>query len=447
MQNMPANTDEVGKSVFIIYPVLYKSSTYSSASRVQETVCLAQAIDLKVMCSEWVLLAKPKAATLFGKGVLSRILDIVCHKSIDLCIVDGVLSAIQQRNLEKILSIKVIDRTALILKIFAARARTFEGKLQVELAALSYQKSRLVRIWTHLERQRGRLGFVGGPGESQLEIDRRLADVRIAKIKRSLERVKRTRDLHRIGRKRVPYPVVALVGYTNAGKSTLFNRLTGCKVYVKDRMFSTLDPTMREIKLPCGTKVMLSDTVGFISSLPHHLVAAFRATLEEVRIADVIVHVRDLEDNQFVNHGQDVESVLGDLHVTDMDKKILEVWNKVDTLSFEQKTSLENFTGHKTPQNGKVILCSALKEQNIDTLLRAIGKAVYNYTRIYEICIPLSAGANIAWIYSNTHILKERYAKKYVWFETEITEERVGRLQKRFPDCICKVKGKNSQRL
>ncbi len=311
---MQVDSENKNNRVMIVYPIVSGGGNVNPDWRLQETIGLAKAINLQTVHYEYVNLKVIKSATLFGQGVIDRLHDVIHEKEVGLFIVDSSLSPIQQRNLEKKLNIKVIDRTALILEIFGARARTFEGKLQVELAHLTYQRSRLVRAWTHLERQRGGFGFIGGPGESQLEIDRRLADDTISKIKRKIERVKKTRSLQRRARKRVPYPVVAIVGYTNAGKSSLFNHLTGSDVFAKDLLFATLDPTMRLLKLPCGTNIILSDTVGFISDLPYDLVTSFRATLEEVVSADVILHIRDLSSLEFDNHGNDVMQILDNLN-------------------------------------------------------------------------------------------------------------------------------------
>src|SRR5215470_1903749 len=296
-------------------------------ARLEEAVALAGAIDLEVAHAALVPLAKPKPATLIGSGSVETLGEIVKTREIVVAVVDAIVSPVQQRNLERAWKAKVIDRTGLILEIFGARARTHEGRLQVELAALTYQRSRLVRSWTHLERQRGGFGFLGGPGESQIEIDRRLIGDRIAKLKRELEDVRRTRDLHRSARRRVPYPIVALVGYTNAGKSTLFNRLTRSSVFAEDLLFATLDPTMRGLKLGSGRQIILSDTVGFISDLPTQLIAAFRATLEEVLEADVILHVRDIAHADTDAQRDDVEAVLSDLGLTEaVDRGLLEVW-------------------------------------------------------------------------------------------------------------------------
>ncbi len=417
------------KRSIVIYPVLNKYTSVSPEYRLNEAVGLARAIDLEVIHSEHITINQPKPATLFGHGVLERVSEIIAEHSIDLFIVDGTLSSVQQRNLEKHLSVKVIDRTGLILEIFGARAITFEGKLQVELASLLYQRSRLVKAWTHLERQRGGTGSTGGPGESQLEIDRRLADVQITKIKRKLDDVKRTRGLHRDSRKKVPYPIVALVGYTNAGKSTIFNRLTGANVLAQDLLFATLDPTMRLIKLPCGTEVILSDTVGFISDLPHDLVASFRATLEEVEVADVILHVRDLDSKQFSEHGNDVNAILEDLGVNKENKSILELFNKIDSVSDEDLEMAKNTIARSDDTYG----ISAITGQGFDTLLKAISDALRAENQTFEISLPLSAGAENAWIKSKARILSEEYTENGATMTVEMGLEYTGMFTRAFP--------------
>ncbi|MES1179920.1 MAG: GTPase HflX, partial [Hyphomicrobium sp.] len=308
---------------------------HSAKDRLAEATSLAEAIDLHIIDRELVPVAAPRPATLFGTGKVEALKVRIAADEIALVVIDHPVTPIQQRNLERAWNAKVLDRTGLILEIFGRRARTREGRLQVELAHLSYQKSRLVRTWTHLERQRGGYGFLGGPGEAQIELDRRMIDERITAIRKELDVVVRTRELHRKGRRRVPYPVVAIVGYTNAGKSTLFNRITGAGVFAKQQVFATLDPTMREVRLQSGRRIILSDTVGFISDLPTTLVAAFRATLEEVIEADLILHVRDIAHAESEAQAADVKGVLGDLGIdmTTSDTRILEVWNKVDLLS------------------------------------------------------------------------------------------------------------------
>jgi len=372
-------------------------------SRLDEAVGLTQAIDLDVVAAELVPVSKRRPATLIGKGAVERLAIVVKDQDIQVAIVDGHLSPVQQRNLEKEWACKVIDRTGLILEIFGARARTREGSLQVELAALSYQRSRLVRSWTHLERQRGGFGFLGGPGETQIEADRRMIGDRIVKLKRELEEVKRTRELHRSARRRVPYPIVALVGYTNAGKSTLFNRLTRSEVLAKDMLFATLDPTMRGLKLPSGRQIILSDTVGFISDLPHELVAAFRATLEEVLEADVVVHVRDMAHPDTEAQASDVELVLKELGLGDMvDRGLVEALNKIDLLPEGGREGVVNQAARKPT----ALPISALTGAGVDAFLACIDEKLSENRLIIDVSFDLGDGAAIAWMYRNGEVLE-----------------------------------------
>jgi GTP-binding protein HflX len=378
----------------------------SPESVLDEAVGLAKAIDLEIVHAETVRIMQPRPATLLGSGTVENFMELIEAQKIALTIVDSPLSPVQQRNLERAWNCKVIDRTGLILEIFGERARTREGQLQVELAALSYQRSRLVRSWTHLERQRGGFGFLGGPGESQLEMDRRLIGDRIIRIKRDLEEVKRTRGLHRKARQRVPYPVVALVGYTNAGKSTLFNRLTRATVMAKDLLFATLDPTMRAVALPSGRSIILSDTVGFISDLPTDLVAAFRATLEEVAGADVILHVRDISHPDTAAQSRDVETVLRDLGLAaQVDAgQVVEVLNKIDLLSPEARQVLDQQLQRSKDQ----LPISATTGEGVDALLAEIDRRLAAARRVMDYRLPHADGAAIAWLYEHGEVLERR---------------------------------------
>jgi GTPase len=389
---------------------------------------LARAIDLEVVRAETIRLARPVPATLFGSGNVETLRGIIAENAAGLVVVDATLTPVQQRNLERRWQAKVIDRTGLILEIFGARARTHEGRLQVELAALSYQRSRLVRSWTHLERQRGGFGFLGGPGESQLELDRRLIGERIARLRRELDDVKRTRGLHRAARRRVPYPVIALVGYTNAGKSTLFNRLTRSEVAAEDLLFATLDPTMRRLDLPSGRKAILSDTVGFISDLPTHLIAAFRATLEEVTEADIVVHVRDAHHPDSEAQREDVLAVLGDLGLGHLaEDGLIEALNKIDLLDPADRDSLLN----QAQRNSQTVPLSAATGQGCDALLRLIDRRLEDDARPVRLDVPLSDGKTLAWIYEHGEVLGRRDDAEAAHLSVRITEANLGRLRYR----------------
>ena len=388
----------------VIFPsVSGKEISLAPDSRLEEAVRLAEAISLNVVYSEIVKVREIKPSIFFGNGFLENLQNKIAESEIELVVVDTSLTPIQQRNLEKKLKIKVIDRTALILEIFGERANTKEGNLQVELAHLTYQRSRLVRSWTHLERQRGGAGFLGGPGETQIELDRRIIDDKIVRIKKDLEKVKKTRELQRGARKRIPYPVVALVGYTNAGKSSLFNRLTNAKVFAEDLLFATLDPTMRKLRLPSGREIILSDTVGFISDLPHELVMSFRATLEEVLAADIVVHVRDLANPDNNQQKQDVLNVLKNLGLENIETRnnYLEIWNKIDLLSDEE----QRFVKENAKRNSYIIPASALSGEGCDEFLKAVDEKLSENHKIIEVEIKSSDGKLIAWLYKNAEVL------------------------------------------
>ena len=382
---------------WVIHPEIPSAgSERDPALALEEAVSLAHALpELEVVGSQVVRLRKPDAGKLFGKGKLEELRQAIEASETQLVLVDGPVTPVQQRNLEKAWDVKVLDRTGLILEIFSDRAATREGVLQVEMAALTYQRTRLVRAWTHLERQRGGLGFVGGPGETQIEADRRAIDEQLVRLRGQLKKVVKTRALHRAARAKVPFPIVALVGYTNAGKSTLFNRLTGAEVMAKDMLFATLDPTMRRIKLPGGgPEVILSDTVGFISDLPTELVASFRATLEEVLAADLICHVRDISHPETEAQAEDVTTILNSLGVKDTTPQI-EIWNKIDRLDDDARAAAVTTAARLE----HVQALSAITGQGIDDLVDAITEALADVTHVTELHLGFDAGRKRAWLF------------------------------------------------
>ncbi len=405
-------------------------------TRLDEAVGLALALDLEVRETAIAPLRKLTPATLFGSGKVTEIGHLIEAVGADVAVVDDSLTPVQQRNLEKAWQVKVIDRTGLILEIFARRARTREGRLQVELARLTYERSRLVRTWTHLERQRGGFGVMGGPGETQIETDRRLLAEKIGKLKRELAEVRRTRTLQRSARKRVPYPTVALVGYTNAGKSTLFNRLTQAEVVAEDMLFATLDPTLRMLKLPDGRPAILSDTVGFISDLPHELVEAFRATLEEVREADVVLHVRDIASEETDAQAQDVRTVLERLGVDMDERRILEVWNKVDLLPEEARVQA---MGDAKRSHPPAVLVSAATGEGCDVLLREVSGLVDEAPPV-DVYAPAGEGAAIAWLYRHGRVIERNDGKDgSVRLAVSLTPQALGQFEQLFP--LAEVRG------
>ena len=425
----PTETRERPTRAYVIHPDLGNSGPRRSPElALEEAVALAHALPaIEVVGAEVAKLRKPDAGMLFSKGKREEIGQHIAAaaegEGAELVLVDGPVTPVQQRNLEKAWGVKLLDRTGLILEIFADRAQTREGVLQVELAALAYQRTRLVRAWTHLERQRGGLGFVGGPGETQIEADRRAIDEQVMRLRRQLERVVKTRELHRRARAKVPYPIVALVGYTNAGKSTLFNRLTGADVMAKDQLFATLDPTMRQLTLPGGRRVILSDTVGFISDLPHELVAAFRATLEEVLAADLILHVRDISHPETEEQAGDVGEILDSLGVED-DVPLIEVWNKIDALSEETRTALRR-TDARTEG---VQAISALSGEGLDDLTAAIdlrlAEALDEPRLEEELILPHEDGRRRAWLHRQGVVLGEEAGEDGVRLRLRWTERQ-----------------------
>lgn len=420
-------------NTLILHPAIRgEQSEAEAVSRLEEAEALARALpEVQPVGGELTWLVRPNPATLIGTGKVEEIGAQIAGGDIGLVIINGALSPVQQRNLEREWKAKVLDRTGLILEIFGERAETREGVLQVDLAHLEYQRSRLVRSWTHLSRQRGGAGFMGGPGERQLESDRRQINEKITRLRRQLDKVVSTRELHRSARKKVPHPVVALVGYTNAGKSTLFNTLTQASVMAEDMLFATLDPTMRQIRLPSGRPAILSDTVGFISDLPTQLVAAFRATLEEVLEADLIIHVRDIASPETERQKADVETVLADLGLDESAlENMLEVLNKIDLLDGDQRAAAVN----QAERKNSVLAVSAVTGEGCDALLAAIEQRLYPHRQRMTLSVPHAEGRATAWLYDHSEVASREESEEATLLTVEMTEREYFQFRKEFPD-------------
>ncbi len=417
------------QTALVIHPARQGLTTLRPPNlRLEEAVGLAEALDLVVARALITPLRAATPATLFGKGKVAELGELAAELEADVVVIDDALSPVQQRNLEKAWQVKVLDRTGMILEIFARRARTREGKLQVELARLGYERSRLVRTWTHLERQRGGLGAMGGPGETQIETDRRLIADKIGRMKKELVEVRRTRTLQRDARKRVPFPTIALVGYTNAGKSTLFNRLTEAKVEARDMLFATLDPTLRTAKLPDGRPAILSDTVGFISDLPHELVEAFRATLEEVQEADVVLHVRDIASPDSDAQAADVRDVLGQLDVVE-GRPMLEVWNKIDLMPADEREAAIT----RSRRSADAVAVSAVTGEGIADLLARLGRMVDDEAAVIAQLRP-EEGEALAWLYRHGRVVARREDPEgLIHLSLRMNHDALSRFERQYP--------------